>query len=305
MHLSVVCDLRWFRLCWLSWSNATESKKTWNGTRVSWAWTGLLLCALHRHGWWAGIWCTREQSIENWGSFGNLSKVFKNSAVRIFRILEKLMSLGWVWHVVRIVSATSFCNLPCKEVYITSIQALQTGVILAKESQQIIFTCQIHGSRCLMFDAVQSCISTSLLLCIHFRSCSVSLPTEIYLADTCDTLAFASVAPIQGSRRVLRFAVKLCMRIPIKKVPIMFRKEIPTEINAIHHQTIQPCLRRARTASVPIQSRGSPTWEVILDASDLSAGRDYRVCVDQDCWNKTGTSWKLESLRSRMCVCVL
>lgn len=157
----------------------------------------------------------------------------------------------------------------------------------------------------------QSCICTSLLLCIHFRSCSVSLPTEIYLADTCDTLAFASVAPIQGSRRVLRFAVKLCMRIPTKKVPIMFQKEIPTEIHVIHHQTIQPYLRRARTASVPIQSRGSPTWEVILDASDLSAGRDYRVCVDQDCWNKTGTSWKLESLRSRMyvcmsvCVCVL
>lgn len=63
------------------------------------------------------------------------------------------------------------CNpamLPCKEVYITSIQALQTAVILAKESQQIIFTCQIHGSRCLSFDsfdAVQSCI------CFHQFSC--------------------------------------------------------------------------------------------------------------------------------------
>ncbi len=189
----------------------TESRRL--GTEPS---TGLLLCALHRHGWWARIWCTREQSIENWGSFGNLSKMFKMSC-QILIILEKLMSLGWVWNAFRITSASSFCNLPCKEVYITSIQALQTGVILAKESQQIIFTCQIHGSRCVSFDAVQSCICASVLLCIHFRSCSVSLPTEIYLADTCDTLAYASVAPIQGSRRALRFAKKLSMRIPILK----------------------------------------------------------------------------------------
>ncbi|CAK9074813.1 unnamed protein product, partial [Durusdinium trenchii] len=97
------------------------------------------------------------------------------------------------------------------EVYITSIQSLQTDVILAALNQHISFTCQ-------------SCDAT----------------TEMYLADACDTSAYGSVVAITGSR----------------------------------------------TASVAIESGVFPAWEVVLDASTLAGGRDYRLCVDQD-GNKT------------------
>ena len=138
---------------------------------------------------------------------------------------------------------------------------------------------------------------------VDCRTCDPSVPTEIYLAEVCDTLVYQSVTAIQGSRPNDRICWNSVWRPNSsshgqRRALLALENSLSSVTSTCHapdsHVYDIPmtflwhplpdfihCNRPGRTASAPIQSSGS-FWEAIVDASSLAGGRDYRLCVDQD-----------------------